>query len=97
MEFWEFSREDTSFFTVLSKIKTQLLKGKKKSQLPFCRTKYSEVLNGHLNVSLIKLGKQLIFIIGGLLEAVVLGASELAVLECAPPLRKVGYLSITVS
>lgn len=48
----------------------------KKCKLLFCRTKYSEVLNGHLNVSLIKLGKQLIFLIGELLEDVVQGASE---------------------
>ena len=68
----------------------------KKCQLPFCRTKYSEVLNGHLNVSLIKLGRQLIFIIGELLEDVVQGASQPAVLVCVPPQKK-GDFSITVS
>lgn len=62
----------------------------KKYQLPFCRTKYSEVLNGHLNVSLIKLGRQLIFIIGELLADVVQGASQPAVLVCVPPQRKGG-------
>lgn len=41
----------------------------------FCSAKYSVVVNGYLNVFLIKLGKQLIFIIGELLEEVGQGTS----------------------
>lgn len=41
----------------------------------FCSAKYSVVVNGYLNVFLIKLGKQLIFTIGELLEEVDQGTS----------------------